>query len=171
VKQRVQLRRKREAGATIVEAGVILAPFLAMFFALMDFSMAIFMKNTMQFAVRQGARFAVTSQVEPGLGHDNSIKNVVQTNAFGFLTYLAPTGEGRPCSGQGCIHIDYFDPITMNLVSGANSNAGGNIVQISVESLSWAWMVPLMRSSTPLSFSVSSADVMEASPVSGIPAR
>jgi hypothetical protein len=37
--------------------------------------------------------------------------------------------------------------------------------------LSWAWMVPLLRSTTPLQFAVSSADIMEATPVAGAPTR
>jgi hypothetical protein len=37
--------------------------------------------------------------------------------------------------------------------------------------LRWAWMVPLLRSAAPLTFSVSSADIMEATPLAGAPAR
>jgi len=48
---------------------------------------------------------------------------------------------------------------------------GGNIVVVSASGLSWAWMVPLLRSAAPLQFSVSSADIMEATPVAGAPAR
>ena len=166
-----QRRRKTQRGHVAVESAVILVPFLAMFFALLDFSMAIFLKNTMQFAVRQGVRYAVTSQISPGLGHDQSIKNVVASNAFGFLNYVAPTGAGRPCSGDACIAIRYYNPVTLAEVTGPGSNAGGNVVQIQASNLSWAWMVPLLRSAAPLAFSVSSADVMEASPVSGIPPR
>jgi Flp pilus assembly protein TadG len=168
-------RRRRESGHTMMEASFILVPFLAMFFAMYDFGMAIFLKNTMQFAVRQGVRYAVTSQVQTvsgsPLGQDASIKNIVSQNSFGFLNYVAPTGTGRPCSGQGCIYIRYYNPNTLVEVTGTNSNAGGNVVQVSAENLTWAWMVPLMRSSTPLSFSVASADVMEPSPSGGIPPR
>jgi Flp pilus assembly protein TadG len=159
-----------------MEASVVLVPFLAIFFAMFDFGMAIFLKNTMQFAVRQGVRFAVTSQLHLDgasnpLGHDQSIKDVVGQYSMGFMNYLAPTGMGRPCSGTGCITIKYFNPATLTEVTGTGSNAGGNIVQVSAENLTWAWMVPLLRSATPLQFSVSSADIMEASPGGTIPAR
>ena len=149
-----------------------------MFFALMDFSMAIFIKNTMQYAVRQGVRYAVTSQVQSGYGHDASIKNVISTNAMGFLNFAAPTGTGRPCSGTGCIYIQYYSlqtdssaVTTLVAVSGTGSNIGGNVVEITANNLTWAWMVPLLRSATPLSFYVSSADVMEGSPSTGAPTR
>jgi len=161
-------RRKAESGAVMLEAAVVLVPFFALFFAMIDYGMAIFLKNTMQFAVRQGARYAVTSQTAAGLGHDASIKAVVNQYSMGFLNYVAPAGAGRPCSGTGCITINYYTPNTLTLVTGAGSNVGGNIVEVTASNLSWAWMVPLLRSTTPLTFSVTSADVMEASP-NGIP--
>ncbi len=174
----------------LVEGAAVIVPFLAMFFGLMEFSMAVFLKNTMQYAVRQGVRYAITSQTQVSgsswekyssdndyegdngtHGHDASVKNVVVKNAFGYFHYLSPAGTGRPCSGRGCIQIDYFDPVTLAAVTGVGSTAGGNVVQVTAHDLSWAWMVPLLRSATPMKFTVSSADVMEASPVSGIPAR
>ena len=42
---------------------------------------------------------------------------------------------------------------------------------VSANGLSWAWMVPLLRSSAPLEFAVSSADIMEATPLAGAPVR
>jgi Flp pilus assembly protein TadG len=167
---------KQEAGHTMMEATFIMLPFLAMFFALFDFGLAIFLKNTMQFAVRQGVRYAITSQIQMDqfgspLGHDASIKNVVKQYSMGFLNYVAPTGASRPCSGLGCISIKYYNPTTLTEVTGVGSNAGGNVIQVSANNLTYAWMVPLLRSATPLQFSVSSADVMEASPSAGIPPR
>ena len=44
-------------------------------------------------------------------------------------------------------------------------------VVVSATGLSWAWMVPLLRSATPLTFAVSSADIMEATPLAGAPTR
>ena len=152
---------------------MVMVPMLALFFALFDFGMAIFLKNTIQYAVRQGVRYAVTSQVQldgsnNSIGHDASIKNVVAHNTMGFLNYIAPTGMGRPCAGQSCIQIRYYSPKTLLEVTGPASNSGGNIIQVSAENLTWAWMVPLLRSAAPLNFSVSSADIMEAS-LNGIP--
>ena len=152
---------------------MVLVPFLALFFAIFDFSMSMFLKNTMQFAVRQGVRYAVTSRVvlnatNTSIGHDASIRQIVRTNSMGFLDYLAPSGFGRPCSGDACITIRYYDPSTLLEVTSPTANTGGNIVKVSAENLSWAWMVPLLRSASPLNFSVSSADMMEASP-NGIP--
>ena len=181
---RTERRLRTQAGHAAMEGAFVLVPFLSLFFALMDFSMAIFLKNTMQFSVRQGVRYAITSQTGatpvsysndtdyvPGSGQDVAIKNTVVSNAFGYLHYAAPSGSGRPCSGRACITIRYFDPITLAEQFGTGSNAGGNVVQVTAQNLTWAWMIPLMRSASTFNFTVSSADVMEASPTSGIPAR
>lgn len=159
----------------MAELGIVLIPFLAVFLALFDFGMALFLKNTMQFAVRQGARYAITSQVMTGMGQDDSIKTVVQQSSFGFLNYVAPGPPATTCAGTGCININYYQQTlgstpTLTLVTGAGSNAQGNLVQITAGGLSYAWMAPLLRSATALQFSVSSADIMEAQP-SGPPAR
>jgi hypothetical protein len=69
------------------------------------------------------------------------------------------------------ISVTYYDPVTLAVVTGAGSNGGGNIVVVKATGLSWAWMIPLLRSTTPLQFSVASADIMEASPLSGPPTR
>ena len=60
-------------------------PLLAILFAVLDLSIAIFVKNTVQFAVCQGVRYAVTSRTLPGMGQDASIKAVVQGYTLGFL--------------------------------------------------------------------------------------
>jgi hypothetical protein len=73
--------------------------------------------------------------------------------------------------GRNRITITYYDPVTLVPVTGTGSNVGGNIVVVSASGLSWAWMVPLLRSTTPLQFAVSSADIMEATPVAGAPTR
>lgn len=167
--------RSRQRGATLIEAAVIMIPLLALFFALIDFGMALFLKNTMQFAVRQGVRYAITSQTMNGLGQDASIDTVIAQNSFGFLNYLAPGPPATTCTGTGCITINYYQQTlgsspTLTLVTGAGSNAQGNIVQVTASGLQYNWMIPLLRSATPLNISVSSADIMGAQP-NGPPAR
>lgn len=124
---------------------------------MLDFGFAIFLKSTFQHAVREGARYAVTSRTDEGLGQDGSIKAVVQRNAMGFLNGAA---------GATKIHIRYYVP--GSLVE-TQSNAGGNIVEVSVEGYTWSWMAPLMRNSLPaLTVGARSSDRMEPSP-GGVP--
>ena len=141
-------------------------PLLAVLFAVVDLSIAIFVKNTVQFAVCQGVRYAITSRTMNGVGQDASIKTVVRGYTLGLLDYLSPDHVGI-----NRITITYYDPVSLVTVTGVNSNIGGNIVVVSASGLSWAWMVPLLRRAAPLAYSVSSADIMEATPLAGAPTR
>jgi hypothetical protein len=144
-------------GAALVELALTLVPLLAILLAIFDFSFALFLKSTCLHAVREGVRYAVTGRTQSGMRQDDSIKSVVQRNALGFL-------KGQ--NGAAKIHIRYYVPGT--LVE-TQSNAGGNIVEVSIENLTWGWMAPVLRSALPpLMVHARSSDVVEASP-GGIP--
>ncbi len=152
-------RAYKQRGSQVVEFGLIIVPFCAFIFLLMDLSWAIFVKATMQYAVREGVRYAVTSQTMPAMGQDASIKTVVQQNAMGFLNGSAGAAE---------IFIRYYTPDT--LVETA-SNAGGNLVEVSVEGYSLTPLGPILRSAAPLILTARSSDRMEGSPGGIAPTR
>lgn len=159
-------KSRARRGSVLVESALSTLPLLALLWGIFDIGFAIFVKNTMSFAVRQGVRYAVTSQTMAGLGHDDSIKTTVTRYSLGLADALSPDHNG-----MNRISITYYDPVTLTEVTGAGSNAGGNIVVVSATGLSWAWIIPLLRSAPPLQFSVASADIMEGSPLGGPPAR
>lgn len=136
----------------MIELGLVILPLFAIVFLTMDSAWAVFAKASLQYAVRQGCRYAVTSQVMSGMGQDASIKTVVQSNSFGFLTGL---------NSENNITIQYFNPQTLKAT---NSNAGGNIVQVAISNASLAPLVPLWISPDPIQISAVSSDVMESSP-------
>lgn len=113
------------------------------------------MRATMQHAAREGVRFAVTYQTLPGFAcQDDSIKQVVKNSAGGFLS--DPSHDSK-------IKVRYYLPTNLNNeVTGANSNAPGNIVEIGVENYQWSWIAPLWRSASPFVINVYAADRMEA---------
>jgi Flp pilus assembly protein TadG len=137
-----------------VETALVLLPFLSLFFALFDFGMAIFVRNTFQHAVREGVRYAVTYQTACGCGsgHDSSIKAAVQQQAMGFLNGAA---------NEDKIKIRYYDPATLSEVA---SNAPGNIVEVSVEDYTWGLIAPMMGHMNPIPLTVRASDRMESLP-------
>jgi len=163
---RVRFKAGACRGSVLVESALVMLPMLALLWGVFDVAFAIFVKNTMNFAVRQGVRYAVTSRTMPGLGHDDSIKTTVKTYSLGLADALSPDHDG-----MNRISVTYYDPVTLAVVTGPGSNTGGNIVVVKATGLSWAWMIPLLRSRAPLQFSVASADIMEASPLAGPPPR
>ncbi len=148
-------RRSKESGNAMLEFGLVFVPLFAIIFAISDFSMAIFMRATLQQAVREGVRYAVTYQTMSGQCQDASIKQVVKTASSGFLT----------SANDAIIFVKYHAPNDLTtVVTGSGSNAAGNIVEVSVEGYMYSWMAPISRSTTPLSITVTAADRTESLP-------
>jgi hypothetical protein len=143
---------RRRRGNAFVEMAFAILPLFALLFGIVDFGFAIFLRSTFQHAVREGARYAVTYNTLPGMGHDASIKSIVTTNAMGLLHGTA---------NQDKIKIRYYLPDT--LVETA-ANAPGNLVEISIEGYQFSWLAPLFRTAAPLNILVRSSDRMEGLP-------
>src|ERR1035441_836857 len=93
--ERRRANSSRRRGGALMEGPLAMLPLLAILFAVLDLSIALFVKNTAQFAVCQGVRYAITSQTMAGMGQDDSIKSVVQGYTLGFLNYLSPDHIGK----------------------------------------------------------------------------
>ncbi|MFN7997533.1 MAG: TadE/TadG family type IV pilus assembly protein [Bryobacteraceae bacterium] len=154
--------RSRERGATVVEMGLTLLPLCGFVFLILDMAWAFFAKATLQNAVREGVRYAITGQTMTGKGQDASIKTVVQQNAMGLLS---------GSSGASLISIQYYLPDTLQPVSGLNSNQGGNVVQVAVTGYSLPPLGPILRNPAALSLGAQAWDRMEGSPGGVAPAR
>src|ERR1039458_10478205 len=95
-------KSSRHRGSMLVEGALAILPLWAVLFGVVDLSVAIFVQNTVQFAVCQGVRYAVTSQTLTGLGQDASIKSVVQGYTLGFLDYLSSDRSEERRVGKEC---------------------------------------------------------------------
>lgn len=142
-------------GSAFVESAFVFVPLMAMFVAIIDYSMVILTRSTLQHSVREGLRYAITYQTMPSMGHDASIRTIVKNNSLGFLDSV--TGNENPCK----ICIRYYNPNTLAFTT---ENDPGNIVEVAVENHTWNWIAPLMRSNTPLQITVRASDRMETLP-------
>jgi Flp pilus assembly protein TadG len=133
----------------------MMIPFLALAFMALDAGWALFVKSTLQHAVREGVRYGVTGQVSGSEGQIASIEGVVVSQAMGFLSG----------SQAGTLSVQFLDPVTLSPTS---SNVGGNIVEVSVTNYQITPLAPLLRSGAGIPVSVTSADVIEGSP-GGVP--
>lgn len=143
-------RRKRCRGAEIVEVTLILAPLLGITFLLLDLSLAIFLRSTFQHAVREGVRYAITGQTKTGLCQDDSVKQIVQANAIGFLSG----------TGSSTMHVHFINPVTGAIAD----NQGGNIVEVSVEGYQFNPWAPWASLKSPVVIWARAYDVMEPIP-------
>jgi Flp pilus assembly protein TadG len=144
--QRMRKRNGRR-GVQIIENALVLVPILAFTYLLIDVSYSIFVKVTLQHAVREGVRYAVTGQTQSGYGHLNSIKSVVMQNASGLLN-----------DQLGTIHVDFYEADTLQVTT---SNSGGNLVEVSVRNYQFNPLAPFFHSSDTVSYSVFAADKLE----------
>lgn len=145
-------RRKRQRGSYYVELALTFLPMFAIMLAIVDFSMAIFIRSSFQFAVREGVRYAVTYQTMPSMCQDASIKETVKASAVGFLS--DPSHDTK-------IKVRFYDPITLAEVTGVNSNRPGNLVEVGVEGYQWSWIAPLWRTASPFVVNVYAMDKTE----------
>lgn len=173
---------RRGIGVELVEFTLTFLPMVAMMLLLLDIGWAVFKRATLQFAVREGARYAVTNQVQAGMkdtsnqayGMVDSVKYVVQSRAIGFL------GSKTTDPGYSLIQVRFYDPTAsmttpLAMPTGctdtttAAPNWAGNLVEVSVENYQQKSMGPLLRDATPLNFVARSADRMEGNPIGGVP--
>ncbi len=132
-------------------------PTMALITAFFDISFALFSWATLQNAVREGCRYAITFQTTSGLNQDASIETIVSNNAMGLVTVAG-----------GLIHVNYFTQAApTTAIATPNGNVPGNIVEVSVQAYPLNWMVPLsgtianpLRSTAPGTVNVYAADVL-----------
>jgi Flp pilus assembly protein TadG len=186
-KHPVQARRlDRRSGTGLLELVFLLMPALALICGFLDIGMVLFTWNTLQNAVREGTRYAITYQVDSSGSQTTSIKDTVSAWAMGLVKASSTSGSG---ANAPYINVNFYTPPTVANPNGsllpatANANAPGNIVEVSIRNYPYAWMAPFsgaVSSSTATSFyatpgskltiAVYSADVLGGTPVGGIPA-
>ena len=157
-------RRKSSGGQVFLESVFTLLPTFALIFAVIDFSFMIFRWTTLQNAVREATRYAVTFQTQTGFGQDASVENIVQQYAMGIVK--------RTDSPQ-TIFVKYYTTSNLNTSIASGGNTPGNIVEVSVQNLAFSWIAPLsgslnggvLYSKNPLTLNVYSSDILGGYPV------
>jgi hypothetical protein len=141
-------------------------PLFCMIFVLLNIAWAVFAKATLQRAVRIGVRSGITlTSVSPGGNLTATVKGVVQSNALGLL---------HGSTGLGYIKVNYFLPPAVNsntaptdVSTALNADAGGNIMQVSVQGYPLVPIVPRIfhwyekPDDNPLLVTVYAADMIE----------
>jgi Flp pilus assembly protein TadG len=154
-------KNRRRSGNAIIEAVFTLLPTFALIFAFIDFGLLLFRWATLQNAVREGCRYAITFQTGTGLGQDASIEAVVQQYGMGIV---------KSTDNPQDIFVKYYTVTNLNTAVATGGNIPGNIVEVSVQGVSWSWLAPLSgsygggtsyyRSTTPIVLSVFSSDIL-----------
>jgi Flp pilus assembly protein TadG len=176
---------RRRRGSGTLELAFFLMPSLALICGFLDIGMALFTWNTLQNAVREGTRYAITYQVDGSGSQITSIKNVVSTWAMGLVqaSWTSSSGTNVPY-----IDVNFYTPPTVANPNGSllpatgSANAPGNIVEVSVKNYPYAWMAPFSGAiggtltnnfyaapGSVMRIAVYSADVLGGTPIGGTP--
>lgn len=170
-------------GVEMIEFTLVLLPLLGFTFLLLDLGWIVYRRATLQFAVREGCRYAVTNQVRTDLkdangnayGMIDSVKAIVQGRAMGFL------GSKTTDPGWNSIQVRFYNtsgnmttalglPADCSVKTpGPNASVTPNLVEVSVENYQASLLGPLLRSPTPLNLTARSTDRMESIPRTGAP--
>ena len=153
----------KEAGSTMVEFALVLVPLTAFLFIALDLGWVLFAWASLQEAVREGTRFAVTGTTGSFTCQDAAIQSVVQKYSFGFV---------NAGNVNTAVSIQYYSPANLGVqVVGVNSNRGGNVVKIVAKNVTVSPFLPLWRSSSPITLAASASDIVEGSPTNTPPCR
>jgi Flp pilus assembly protein TadG len=155
-------RDRRRSGNAILEGALCILPLFALILAFVDFGLMMYRWATLQNAVREGCRYAITFQTATGLGQDASIEQVVQQFSMGLVSTTDTPQH---------IFVNYYAPtnLTTPIPYASGGNVPGNVVEVSVQNVSWAWIAPLSGSfvgntRSPINLNVYSSDVMNGYP-------
>jgi len=153
----IRPRKSSERGQTAIEAGLTTVLLFALIFLVMDLAMLVFVRSTLQQAVRDGVRVGVTGRlIGSTIYLNDSIRAATQASALGLLN-----GTEGACR----IQISYFNPETGQPSTGTQ----GDLLMVSVNNFSYTPLGAILRSADPFSITVSSSDIMERCPVNGCP--
>jgi Flp pilus assembly protein TadG len=149
--------REKQRGSQTIEGALVTLIMFGLIFMMLDMSLALFIKSTLQEAARMGVRFAVTDQVLAGDSYLNdSIVKVVQDNALGFLN--GPSGACK-------VSVAYYNPNG----GAATKASGGYIVEVAVRGVQYTPLAAIFKDSAPVTVNVQATDVMESCPLAGCP--
>jgi Flp pilus assembly protein TadG len=155
-------RRRRSGGNTFLEWVFTLLPSIALMSFFCDVTFAMFSWSTLQNAVREGCRYAITFQTSGSLGQNASIEQVVEQYSMGLIT----------TTNSSLMQITYYSPSAPNTAITSGGNIPGNLVQVAIVGYPVQWLFPLSgmlvgplwTSSTSMNINVYSLDVLGAYP-------
>ena len=155
-------RNRRRSGNTLLEMVFTMLPTFAIVLGFFNICLVLFQWATLQNAVREGCRYAITYQTQTGMNQDASISAVVQQYAMNMVTTTDTTPH---------IFVNYYSPSNLNtpIPYASGGNTPGNVVEVSVQNFTWTWLAPLSgtyngNSRSPFTINVYSSDIMNGYP-------
>lgn len=127
---------QRQSGTTLVEMAIVAPVFLLLLLAMVELGIMFFTTLTMQHAVREGARYAITGQrnLDPNTSNQQrhlAVIENIRANSLGFYDKLAPVIKVNNTAYQS-------DSYSQGMFG-----APGNIIVLQLD-CTWAVTTPLL---------------------------
>jgi hypothetical protein len=139
-------RRRRQCGAAMLEFAIAAPIVLGLILIMMDLSLMLWAQMTLQYAVREGARYAVVDHGNIDSSPTcNSVIGVIEDNSMGLTNILNPRYEiqindgKNPSNGQST-GID----LTSNSCTGAMFGQRGDLMVLKLTA-TWPLATPLLQ--------------------------
>ena len=132
--------RRRSGSARIIEITLYIMPTFATIFGFLDIGMILFTWNTMQNAVREGVRYAITYQMNGATTHRQAIKN---KTAQWMIGWVSATETSATAGTLPYVDVLFYQPGGSVAV---NSNATGNVIEVSIKNYPYKYMAPFSGS-------------------------
>ena len=133
----------REKGQTTVEFGIVAGLLLLVLFAVIDLALLFYVNLTMQYAVSEGARYAVTGNSDLGTDRRSALIEKIRECSHGLYDQNQHDPKDPTISVvDDPVQIAYIG-YSSNKVSGDPGKPG----QIFIVSLTYSWrlLTPLIR--------------------------
>ena len=130
--------RRRDSGQTLVEFAVVAIVFFMTLFTIMDFAMMFYVNQTMQHAVRSGARLAV---VNPGASCGATIVANIKTQSMGFYDKNAYSTKTPVISLQT---LGAYGDVNGSTISDGSCGTPQQPITVSL-TYSWPIMTPFLK--------------------------
>ncbi|MPQ57237.1 TadE/TadG family type IV pilus assembly protein [Duganella sp. FT27W] len=132
------LVHRRQGGATVVEMALVLPVYLLLLVGLIELSLMFFVNLTMQYAVREGGRYAITglADADPSSANQQRYKAVIErmkTTSMGLFSKVTPVITTN--------NVTYTDSTSYNA---AMFGQAGDILVIRLD-CAWPMATPLMK--------------------------
>lgn len=162
-------RARGQRGAEALGGAFVMMLLLPLMFLIVDIAWGVFVKVTLQHAVREGVRYAITSQTSTNaeganLGHLGSIKARTIAAAGGILA-----GQEHK------VTVTFYTPDSLVEDTSATRNRGGNVVMVNIENYEYRPLIPVytigdwqkleILQDPPIRITVHAADRMESCPL------
>lgn len=128
----------RQGGATVVEMALVLPLFLFLLIAVIELSLMFFANLTMQYAVREGARYAITglADADPATSNQQRYQAIIarmKTSSIGMFDMMKPVITTN--------NVTYTDSTSYNA---AMFGQAGDILVIRLD-CAWPLATPMLK--------------------------